>query len=49
MWRQEKRLPPDRDGLLRYFDFEKLTEERDYYGVHKRRFGRMRISQDRTR
>jgi hypothetical protein len=24
----------DRDGFLRYFAIEKLTDERDYYGVH---------------
>jgi hypothetical protein len=29
----------DRDGLLRYFAIEKLTDERDYYGVHKRKLG----------
>jgi hypothetical protein len=29
----------DRAGLLRYFEIERLTEERDYYGVHKRKLG----------
>jgi hypothetical protein len=29
----------DRDFLLRYFEIVKLTDERDYYGVHKRRLG----------
>ena len=29
----------DRDSLLRYFAVEKLTDERDYYGVHKRKLG----------
>ena len=32
----------DRDGLLRHFTIEKLTNERDYYGVHKRRLGALR-------
>jgi hypothetical protein len=32
----------DRDGLLRYFAVEKLTDERDYYGVHKRKLGPLR-------
>jgi hypothetical protein len=32
----------DRDGLLRYFTIEKLTNEQDYYGVHKRRLGPLR-------
>lgn len=29
----------DRESLLRYFEVERLTEERDYYGVHKRKLG----------
>jgi hypothetical protein len=32
----------DRDSLLRYFAVEKLTDERDYYGVHKRKLGPLR-------
>ena len=32
----------DREYLLRYFEIERLTDERDYYGVHKRRLGRLR-------
>ena len=32
----------DRDGLLRYFTVEKLTDERDHYGVHKRKLGPLR-------
>lgn len=32
----------DRDGLLRYFAIEKLTDERDYYGIHKRKLGPLR-------
>lgn len=32
----------DRDSLLRYFVIEKLTDERDYYGVHKRKLGPLR-------
>jgi hypothetical protein len=39
----------DRDGLLRYFAIEKLTDERDYYGVHKRRLGPLRSHQNRRR
>jgi hypothetical protein len=37
----------DRDGLLRYFAIEKLTDERDYYGVHKRKLGPLRKKQGR--
>jgi len=33
------------DGLLRYFVIEKLTDERDYYGVHKRKLGPLRRKQ----
>jgi hypothetical protein len=29
----------DREHLLRDFEIEKLTDERDYYGLHKRRLG----------
>jgi hypothetical protein len=29
----------DREHLLRDFEIEKLTGERDYYGLHKRRLG----------
>jgi hypothetical protein len=29
----------DGDSLLRLFNIEKLTDERDYFGVHKRRLG----------
>jgi hypothetical protein len=25
----------DRDGLVRYFKIERITDEKDYYGVHK--------------
>ena len=32
----------DRDGLLKYFKIERLTQERDYFGVHKRKFGRLK-------
>jgi len=32
----------DRDGLLRYFTIVRLTDERDYYGIHKRRLGPLR-------
>jgi hypothetical protein len=32
----------DRDGLLRYFTIVRLTDERDYYGMHKRRLGPLR-------
>jgi hypothetical protein len=32
----------DRDFLLRYFVIESLTNERDYYGMHKRRLGPLR-------
>jgi hypothetical protein len=32
----------DRDGLLQYFCIEKLTDEREYYGAHKRRLGPLR-------
>jgi hypothetical protein len=32
----------DREYLLRYFEIVRLTEERDYYGVHKRRLGALR-------
>jgi hypothetical protein len=32
----------DREGLLRYFAIERLTDERDYYGVHKRQLGPLR-------
>jgi hypothetical protein len=32
----------DRDGHLRYFIIEKLSGDRDYYGVHKRRLGPLR-------
>jgi hypothetical protein len=32
----------DRHGLLRYFAIEKLTDERDYYGMHKRKLGPLR-------
>ena len=35
----------DRDGRLRYFAIEKLTDERDYYGVHKRKLGPLRKMQ----
>jgi hypothetical protein len=34
-----------RDHLLRYFDIVRLTDERDYYGVHKRRLGALRSKQ----
>ena len=34
----------DRDALLKYFEIERLTNERDYYGVHKRRLGRLRAA-----
>jgi len=37
----------DREGLLRYFEIVRLTEERDYYGVHKRRLGPLRSSRHR--
>lgn len=37
----------DREGLLRYFTIEKLTNERDYYGVHKRRLGPLRSHRNR--
>ena len=32
----------DREFLLRYFRVLRLTDERDYYGVHKRRLGPLR-------
>ncbi len=34
----------DRESLLRYFDIEKLTDERDHFGVHKRRLGPLRTT-----
>jgi len=37
----------DRDGLLRHFAIEKLTDERDYYGVQKRKLGPLRRKQGR--
>jgi hypothetical protein len=37
----------DRDGLLRYFAIEKLTDERDYYGAHKRKLGPLQRKQGR--
>src|SRR5437016_12061397 len=37
----------DRDGILRYFAIEKLADERDYYGVHKRTLGLLRKKQGR--
>jgi hypothetical protein len=39
----------DREGLLRSFTIEKLTNERDYYGVHKRRLGPLRSRKNRPR
>lgn len=38
----------DRAGLLRYFEIERLTEERDYYGVHKRRLGALRSARKQS-
>ena len=32
----------DRDHFLRDFEILRLTDERDYYGVHKRRLGPLR-------
>ncbi len=32
----------DRDFLLRCFDMEWLTDERDYFGLHNRRLGALR-------
>lgn len=32
----------DRDYLLRFFEIEQLTNEKDYFGVHKRRLGPLR-------
>jgi hypothetical protein len=29
----------DREALIRYFEIERLTDERNYYGIHKRRLG----------
>jgi hypothetical protein len=29
----------DREALMRYFEIERLTDERNYYGIHKRRLG----------
>src|SRR5690348_18122344 len=29
----------DREYLLRYFEIEQLTDEQDFYGVHKRKLG----------
>ena len=29
----------DRDYLLRFFEIEHLMDEKDYFGVHKRRLG----------
>jgi hypothetical protein len=37
----------DREGLLRYFEIVRLTEERDYYGIHKRRLGPLRSTRNR--
>jgi hypothetical protein len=37
----------DRDGILRYFEIEVLTDECDYYGVHKRKLGPLRRKQGR--
>lgn len=37
----------DRDGLLHYFAIEKLTDERDYYGLSKRKLGPLRRKQGR--
>jgi hypothetical protein len=39
----------DRDFLLRCFKIEKLTNERDYYGVHKRKLGPLRRRHKRRR
>ena len=32
----------DRDYLLRFFEIVQLANERDYYGVHKRKLGPLR-------
>jgi hypothetical protein len=32
----------DRECLLQDFDIVRLTDERDYYGVHKRKLGALR-------
>jgi hypothetical protein len=37
----------DREHLLRYFAIEKLADERDYYGVHKRKLESLRSQQNR--
>jgi hypothetical protein len=47
--KEEYEQTTDRDGLLCYFNIEKLTNERDYYGVHKRRLGPLRSQQNRRR
>lgn len=39
----------DHERLLRSFTIEKLTNERDYYGVHKRKLGPLRSQQNRSR
>lgn len=40
--RGEYEQATDRDGLVRYFMIERITDEKDYYGVHKRRLGPLR-------
>ena len=32
----------DRDNLLRFFEIERLTDEKDYFGLHKRSLGPLR-------
>jgi hypothetical protein len=46
--RGEYEQSTDRASLLRYFQIELLTEERDYFGVAKRKLGPLRSNRNRT-
>lgn len=37
----------DREDLLRYFEIERLTTERDYYGKHKQKLLPLRAKKNR--